>query len=71
MAEGMLIEALNKLESLAKEWHRASEHAHRAGDNKAYFFKLGGASALDEAQEEIMELVGMKPVDVNHKAQEE
>ncbi len=67
----MLIEALNKLESLAKEWERASEHAHRVGDSKDYFFKFGGASALYEAQEEIMEMVGIMPVDVSHKAQEE
>ncbi len=68
MAEGMLIEVIKKLDALHKSWEAEARKANHKGDNRLFQFDAGGASALYEAKEEIMELVGMKPVDINHKA---
>ncbi len=68
MAEGMLIEVIKKLDALERSWREAANQANSEGNNGLFSFATGGASALYEAKEEIMELVGMKPVDINHKA---
>ncbi len=68
MAEGMLIEVIKKLDALHKSWEDAARQANAKGDNELFRFGAGGAFALHEAKKEVMELVGMKPVDINHKA---
>ncbi len=63
MAEGMLIEVLNKLEELEQPWRKAVNQANDEGDNGLFSFAAGGASALHEARKKVMEMVGMQPAE--------